>query len=273
MVESKPIQDSDITSKSLKKLIELIKSLRSEDGCPWDRQQTPRSMVRFLTEEVFELADAIESDNPADICDELGDVLFQVLFIAHIYQDLGRFDIATVAHRNRQKMIRRHPHVFGDNPLTDPQSVRQQWHEIKRRENQQKPSESSLDSVPRNLPALLRAYRISERAATAGLDWPNMAGVIDKVEEEWQELLEVIGSNNTEKSAEEYGDLLFTMVNLARFARIHPESSLATANLKFETRFRKLERKVAASGQTMEGLSIKELDQLWEGIKADELIE
>jgi MazG family protein len=227
-------------------------------------------MVRYLTEEVFELADALESDNPADICDELGDVLFQILFIAHIYQDLGLFDIATVARRNRQKMIRRHPHVFGDDSLKDADSVRQRWHDIKRLEKKEKPQQSLLDSVPRNLPAMLRAYRISERAAFSGFDWPNMAGVIDKVKEEWQELLGVLGSDNTTQTDEEFGDLLFTLVNLARFARIHPEASLASAAFKFETRFRKLEKKVADSGRSLKELSIQEMDQLWEDIKANE---
>ena len=264
------MQNSELTSNSINELINLIQSLRSDGGCPWDRQQTPSSMVRYLTEEVFELADAIESESPHDICDELGDVLFQILFIAHIYQEQGLFDMATVVRRNTQKMVRRHPHVFGEDPLKDPDSVRQQWNEIKRQEKKDKPQESVLDSVPRNLPALLRAYRISERAAFSGFDWPDIAGVIAKVKEEWHELLSVIDSDKQAQTSEEFGDMLFTLVNLARFARIHPESSLASAALKFETRFRKLEKKVAEGGRTVEKMSLEELDQLWEGIKAQE---
>jgi tetrapyrrole methylase family protein/MazG family protein len=252
-----------------------IASLRSETGCPWDRKQTPESIAVYLIEEAHELLAAIESGNTEDICEELGDVLFQVLFIAKFFEEKGLFDIEAAARKSAEKMIRRHPHVFGDVTITETEAVRRQWHEIKKQEKNGR-SGSVLDSVPRNMPALMRAYRISERAARTGFDWDDMGGVMDKVEEEWSELKAEIGKNGVEPSrseqrreqiALEFGDVLFTLVNVARFARIHPESALVSATQKFERRFHHLEQTAEATGRDIDAVPRQEKEQLWNQAK------
>ncbi len=251
-------------------LVQLIRTLRGPQGCPWDRQQTARSLVRYLTEEVYELIEAIEGENPAEIREELGDVLFQVFFVAELFHEQGRFDIEEVARRNTAKMIGRHPHVFGDDRLDSAEAVREQWHRIKRREKANRADTSVLDSVPAQLPALMRAYRISERAARTGFDWQEMSGVMEKVEEEWAEFKSAQAGDRPELAAMELGDVFFTLVNVARFARIHPETALAGAIKKFEHRFRKLEKRAAGSGMGMESRSAAELDRIWRQIKGEE---
>ena len=203
-------------------LIELIETLRGDDGCPWDRKQTPESISVYLTEEIFELADAIAAGDPYEICEELGDVLFQIFFIACMFQEKGSFDVETVARQNVKKMIRRHPHVFGPDKVDNTDQIRERWHQIKKKEKADKKGHSTLDSVPVKLPGLMRAYRLSERAARTGFDWQDTAGVVDKVEEEWSELKSAIQRRDTNQTGDEFGDLLFTLVNLARFLKIHP---------------------------------------------------
>ncbi|WP_373500281.1 nucleoside triphosphate pyrophosphohydrolase [Desulfococcus sp.] len=257
----------------------IIASLRGENGCPWDKKQTPGSIGLYLIEEAHELLDAIESADPEDICEELGDVLFQVLFIARLFEEKGLFSIEAAARKSAEKMIRRHPHVFGEVTLTETEEVRQQWHEIKKQEkNGRKEGGSVLDSVPRTMPALMRAYRISERAARTGFDWDDIAGVMGKAEEEWRELKGEIGNTGTrealpeadrdqEKTAMEFGDVLFTLVNVARFARIHPETALARATRKFEERFHHLERAAAESGRDIDAVPREEKERLWNEAK------
>lgn len=229
-------------------------------------------MALYLLEELYELLDAIEKGNPDDVCEELGDVLFHIFFIARLFEEAGNFNIEDVAARNIQKMIRRHPHVFGSTPLGSAEEVKRQWHTIKTNEKKLTPAGSLLDSLPSKLPALMRAYRISERVAKAGFDWNDMQGVLSKVEEEWNELKSAIqadddaGSNQRNVSLE-LGDLLFTLVNVARFAHIHPETALADATQKFEARFRQLERLLAEAGKTLASLSPKEMDLFWEKAK------
>ena len=252
-------------------IIELIEKLRGEDGCPWDKQQTPKTLVLYLIEEIYELVDAIESGKPANVCEELGDVLFHILFIAILFQEMGHFDIEDVADLNTAKMIRRHPHVFGDNKVSGTDEVRRQWHKIKMQEKDNAPETSILDSVPAGLPALMRAYRISERAARTGFDWEDTAGVIQKVEEEWHELKSALKAGKTEKEQEqvslEFGDVLFTLVNVARFARIHPETALTGSIQKFEKRFRYMEKRISEEDRNLESFSQEELEKLWEEAK------
>lgn len=255
-------------------LIRLIETLRGENGCPWDRKQTPRSLAVYLVEEVFELVDAIESGDPDAICEELGDVLFQVFFIAHLFRESGHFDIEDAAARIGEKMVRRHPHVFGDATVDSAETVRRRWHEIKKQENGRSAHQSVLDSIPVGLPALLKAYRVSERAARTGFDWDDMDGVIRKAVEEWNEFnAELEDGSDTEAQRErlalEFGDILFTLVNVARFAGIHPESALAGATRKFERRFRLMERKIRQGGREPEAVPREELDGLWEAAKAE----
>lgn len=267
----------------LSALIKLIESLRGENGCPWDKKQTPQSMTAYLVEEVYELMEAIESGNIEDICEELGDVLFQTLFIARLYEEAGHFNIETVAGKNRQKMIRRHPHVFGDKKVETSDEVRRQWRDIKQKEHydssiQDSPNQSALDSVPRKLPALMRAYRISERAAGKGFDWDDVQGVMLKAEEEWSEFkfeikeytgLDEKSDQKKDRIALELGDMFFTLVNVARFIRIHPETALSDATKKFETRFRHVEKILAENGEGLDTVSRDELERLWQVSKKD----
>lgn len=251
-------------------LTRLVKTLRGDKGCPWDRQQTPRSISVYLTEEVYELVDAIESADPDRVCEELGDVLFHIFFIARLYEEMGHFDIDTVARLNSEKMIRRHPHVFGEDRLESTEKIREQWHEIKKREKNQLRSESVLDTIPLQLPALMRAYRVSERAARAGFDWSDIAGVMDKVTEECAEFKRAVAGDNHRQHEVEFGDILFTLVNVARFARIHPETALTGSIKKFEKRFREMEKRINNAGRDMNDLPQAKLDELWDEIKEGE---
>jgi len=253
-------------------LTQLIEKLRGENGCPWDKKQTSRTMALYLLEETYELVDAIENGQPDDVCEELGDVLFHIFFIAHLFAESGNFNIADVAARNIEKMTRRHPHVFGATSLTSAEEVKRQWHAIKMNEKKSASEGSLLDSLPSKLPALMRAYRISERVAKAGFDWKDMQGVLGKVEEEFSELKSAIQADDNTGAYQrnvslEFGDLLFTLVNVARFAQIHPETALADATGKFETRFRQLEKILAAAGKPLASLSGEEMDLLWEKAK------
>ena len=255
-------------------VIRLIETLRGENGCPWDRKQTPRSLSIYLVEEVFELADAIESGDAAAVCEELGDVLFQILFIARLFEETGHFTIEDAAELIAKKMVRRHPHVFGDEHPQNTDEIRLRWHQIKKREKNRTPAQSILDSIPTKLPALMRAYRVSERAARTGFDWDDLDGVLRKTEEEWAELNAELaekdpGGGNRDRTALELGDVLFTMVNVARLAGIHPETALNRSISKFERRFRYMEQTVAESGRELESIGRDELDRLWDTAKKD----
>lgn len=266
-MEEKPLGPS---SASLYDIIDLIRTLRGEGGCPWDRKQTPRSITVYLIEEVFELVEAIESGNLNDIREELGDVLFQVLFVAELFSESGRLDMADVVSRNLNKMRRRHPHVFEDREISGIDEIRNNWHAIKQEEKKAAGGRSALDSVPSGLPALMRAYRISERAARTGFDWHNLPEVMEKVEEEWKEFKAAAGNGRGEDPqavALELGDILFTLTNVARFARIHPETSLSAAVRKFEDRFRYMEKQLEENGRTIESLTREDMDRHWEAAK------
>jgi tetrapyrrole methylase family protein/MazG family protein len=265
--------------KDISALIRLIEKLSGDNGCPWDRKQTPRTLAVYLIEEVYELVDAIESKSPEDVCEELGDVLFQILFLAHLYQKAGHFDLQDAARRNTEKMIRRHPHVFGQESATTSEAVRQRWHTIKMAERNHDRNTGLLDSVPSGLPALIRAYRISERAARAGFDWKTISGVMEKVEEEWAEFKSEVEHSQSgpeqdpsaqKKLSLEFGDVLFTLVNVARFAKLHPETSLADSTRKFEKRFKHLEHAIAQDGRQIDAVSYTELNNLWEKAKIAE---
>jgi MazG family protein len=258
------------TLSAVAELIRLIARLRGPDGCPWDRKQTPQSMVRYLLEEAYELSDAIESGHAADACEELGDVLFHVLFITWLYGEQQRFGLAEVAGDIIAKMTRRHPHVFGTVEAADSEQVVLNWQKIKRREKPQPAGGSVLDNLPKSLPALLRAYAVSERAGRAGFDWSDMAGVMAKLEEELAELRDALAAQDARQAARELGDVFFTLVHVARFAGVHPEGVLSGATHRFEWRFRQMEDIIAASGRKIEDVSQSEKDRIWNGIKASE---
>ncbi len=256
----------------LEDILALIRRLRAPEGCPWDRKQTPPSLANYLIEEVHELAAAIAAGDTAAIREELGDVIFQVLFLVELYQDAGTFDLAAIFAGNVAKMIRRHPHVFGDRRDMSTDEIRANWHAIKKEEKAEDTGTASLlASIPRNLPALMRAYRISERAARSGFDWSDMGGVMAKVEEEWQEFKAAPHNGREDEAhpaaAMEFGDILFTLCNVARFAGFHPESALAAAVDKFEQRFRHMEVYFNRQGRDIESVGRAELEAAWERAK------
>jgi len=268
------LEDSSLTHKvpDIDALLKLIEALRGENGCPWDKKQTPRSMASYLTEELYELLDAIELKGPEDVCEELGDLLFHIFFIARLFQEQGRFNIKDVVSVCIEKMIRRHPHVFGNQKIDSPDEVKKQWHRIKMAEKKTSHEEAIIDSVPTRLPALMRAYRLSERVAKTGFDWNTVDAVIEKLEEEISELKSALGgdkpaSKDSHHTAMELGDILFTLVNVARFLNIQPESALRDATQKFERRFKRLEKMVAAGGREIDTLSAQEMNRYWEKAK------
>jgi len=253
-------------------IIELIETLRGEKGCPWDKIQTPQTILAYLLEETYELMDAVESADPAEICGELGDVLFHLLFLVSLFREMGYFNIKDVVDLNVKKMIHRHPHVFGDDTIDSADEVKKRWYKIKMEEKNAASGDSILDSIPASLPALMRAYRISERAGRTGFDWEEISGVMEKVEEEWSELKTVLkkqkqSSIDQSQLALEFGDVLFTLVNVARFANIHPETALRDATNKFERRFRYMEKCIANGQRDIRWVSQKEKDALWEQAK------
>lgn len=255
-------------------LIALVKILRGDHGCPWDREQTPEQIKTYLLEEAYEVLEALESGNSKDVCAELGDLLFHIVFLARIFEEYGDFNIRDVVETISKKMIWRHPHVFGRAHVSGPDEVRDRWHEIKVAEAGDKDTipYSFLDSVPKKLPALMRAYRIIERAAKLGFGRPDVNGIFKKLDEELAEFKSALKTENSEKSAEALGDLLFTVVNLGRFMRAHPEAALTRTISKFIKRFRIIEQVLRDQGRTLESVSPDEIDTLWEQCKIDKEI-
>jgi len=227
-------------------------------------------MSVYLIEETYELVDAIESKAPAEICEEMGDVLFHIIFITRFFEKQGLFDLQDVSAAIIEKMIRRHPHVFGDKEVNSSEEVKRQWQQIKKTERQEEAS--VLDSIPIGLPALTRAYRISKRAVDQGFEWDDLDGVLDTAEEEWSEFRAELTENTAREGASaeaelEFGDLLFTMVNVARYARIHPETSLLRAIQKFEKRFRFMEETAARKKQSLNTMPRNDMEALWNRAK------
>ncbi|MDJ0986205.1 MAG: nucleoside triphosphate pyrophosphohydrolase [Desulfobacterales bacterium] len=219
---------------SVNALVALVESLRAEDGCPWDRKQTPKSMLVYLIEEIYELADAIESDDAAAVREELGDVLFHIVFVTRLYQEKNDFTIDDVARDITAKMIRRHPHVFGAAKVENTEQIRQNWYAIKQNEKKQSLKSAIVDSVPRNMPALMRAYQIGQRAARQGFYHTNRDHLMSELESGFNQLRQAIEINDTNRLAEVIGSYLLSLVNLARLLNIHPETALSAAVKTFE---------------------------------------
>ena len=257
----------DQTHSFLDKLIRLVKTLRGKNGCPWDKKQTPRDVSVYLIEEVFELADAIQTGHPEQIREELGDVLFHIVFIARMFQERGEFDLSDVAQTITEKMTRRHPHVFGEGNVNSSEEVVENWHKIKLSEKKSTPQQSTLDSIPVQLPALIRAYRMSERAANSGFDWAEVDKALENVKQELDGLITILNKQNSAHLSQNFGDLLFVLVNIARLAKIHPETALAGSNKRFELRFRKMENMVSKSERIFENMSEREKVLIWEKVK------
>jgi tetrapyrrole methylase family protein/MazG family protein len=250
-------------------LVALVETLRSDHGCPWDREQTPEQIKTYLLEEAYEVLEALESGNPENLCAELGDLLFHIVFLARIFEEAGGFNIKDVVQAISGKMIRRHPHVFGQAEVSSSDEVRQRWHEIKMAEAKDKDTSPSslLDTVPRKLPALMRAYRISERAAKLGFDRTDVDRIVKKLDEEAAELKAALKTESSEKLAERLGDFLFTMVNLSRFVQVHPEAALSRTISRFCHRFKMIEQGLKQQGRTLDSASLDEIDRIWNGDK------
>ncbi len=262
-------------SGEIEKLLEIMRALRDpEQGCPWDREQSYRTIVPHTLEEAYEVADAIESNDLGALRGELGDLLFQIVFYAQIAAEEGRFSFDEVVQSINQKLIRRHPHVFGDATVEDSSAQSEAWERLKSEERRERGevAESILDGVLLSLPALTRAAKIQRRAVRVGFDWPEMGGVLDKVEEEFSELREELesGSPQQERIDEEMGDLLFSMVNLSRHLGLDGEGVLRRATAKFERRFRAMEQQLAVGNRELGQLSIEEMESVWIEVKAEE---
>jgi ATP diphosphatase len=249
---------------ALQRAAAIMARLRGPDGCPWDREQTFDSIKRHTLEETYEVFDAIERRAWPELKDELGDLLLQVLFYAQMASEAGYFDLRDVAENLNAKLVRRHPHIFGDAVATDAGAVLRNWEQIKVEEKASKPKpESMLDEVPRSMPAMLEASKLGSKAAKVGFDWPDSSGLFAKLDEETAELMVEVEAGDAAKVEGEFGDLLFTMMNLARHLKVDPESALRRTNAKFRTRFGAMEK---ASGE-LEGKPPEELEALWAGAK------
>lgn len=275
---------------AIERLIAIMTMLRNKQhGCPWDLEQTIKSLLPYTLEEVYEVADAIENDDLVELEDELGDLLFQVIFYAQIASEQGSFDFNDIATAISDKLVRRHPHVFPEGDLEKfgmPQDISAEqvvvnWEAIKELEREEKRlkggaqaverAQSQLDDVPRALPAIERARKLQKRAAQVGFDWTEITPVLEKLKEEVQEFEEALVSGKSDRMSEELGDVLFAAVNLARHSNIEPEVALRSANRRFEQRFRWIEQALSAQGRQLQDADLKELDALWDQAKADGL--
>ncbi|QIR13831.1 nucleoside triphosphate pyrophosphohydrolase [Shewanella aestuarii] len=279
------------TKVDIAPLLNIMQKLREPDsGCPWDLAQDFQSIVPFTLEEAYEVADVIERQAWAELPDELGDLLFQVVFYSQLAAEQNQFDFTTVIERICAKLVRRHPHVFdesyssslsasasdSDNAFVTATQIKQSWETIKAQERAAKQQLSLLDDIPHALPALTRSVKIQKRVAKVGFDWPELKPVVDKIYEEVDEVLAEVNLLATDpkkyqpKIADEMGDLLFAVVNLARYVNVDPEQALRQANIKFERRFRGVENCVQQSGKSFEEHSLEQLDQYWDSVKRQE---
>lgn len=251
-------------------LVDVMRTLREPGGCPWDREQTHKSIRSNMIEEVYEYLEAVDADDAEGMREELGDVLMQIVFHARMAEEAGRFDLQDVIDEVVDKLIRRHPHVFGDTHVDSSDDVLRNWEAIKKEEKQER--KHVLDGVSQGLPALLRAYKLQGKAAKVGFDWDNAADVWAKVEEELGELKEAIASGDKEAAESELGDVLFAIVNYARHNKIEPEAALNGTNNRFANRFAFVEREVENSGKKWENFSLNELDVFWNRAKQQEKV-
>lgn len=248
------------------KLVEIMARLRAPGGCEWDRAQTHASLRQYLLEETHEVLDAITLKEPSLLCEELGDLLLQILFHAQIAKEAGEFDITDVIASITDKMVRRHPHVFSDATAETPEAVSRQWDHIKRTVENRNHS-SLVGGVPKTFPSLLRAAKITKKAARVGFDWESTDQVLAKVDEELAELKDAVSGGCENELEHELGDILFALVNLARFLKVNPEIALRSANARFERRFAAMEKIAEKSGGSIEGADLATLDRYWEMAK------
>ncbi len=258
---------------SIEKLEDLVERLRGENGCPWDKEQTRETLKPMLIEEAYEVLDALDTQDPVELKEELGDLLFQVVFHAQISRERGEFSLADIIDRSYEKMVRRHPHIFGDADLKTSGDVLKNWEDIKAAEkgipsaSLPESERSLLDGIPSKLPALHRAYQMASKASRVGFDWEKLEDILQKLHEEAHELLEARKNPNPQKVVEEVGDLLFVAVNVARFLGVDPETALGRSNQKFYRRFRYVESAIKQQGRELKNASLAEMDALWEEAK------
>jgi len=259
------------------RLVVLQARLRAPNGCPWDREQTHATLRTYLIEEAYEVLDAMKSGDDAKFANEMGDLLLQVVFHSQIAAEEGRFTVADVIREVHEKMVRRHPHVFGEKRAKDAAEVLRNWEQIKAQERQEygqiekkEQRKSLLDGVPRGLPATMEGLQLTRKASRAGFDWDNAHGVLEKLREEFTELRRATDEKDAAKIEEEMGDLLFAVINLARFLQVDPEIALKSANAKFARRFREMERMSEENGQAFADVARAEKESLWEAVKRGE---
>lgn len=254
----------------VERLLEIMRRLRSPDGCPWDREQTLESLKSGLVEETYEVIDAMESGDRAELREELGDLLLQVVFQAQICAEAGEFNFNDVVNGIADKLVRRHPHVFGEAKADTSGEVLRNWEKIKKTEKSTETPRSLVAGIPRHLPALARAHLVQKRVARAGFEWDEISGVIGKLEEELAEVKEAMAQKNVAAIREELGDLLFSTVNLSRYLGHESEELLNENIAKFMRRFQSLENRLHAEGREIENCSLAELDAVWNAVKAAE---
>jgi MazG family protein len=253
--------------EKFQELVEVMSRLRAPGGCPWDRKQTFDTIKTYLLEETYEVMDAIDARDWRGLAEELGDLLLQPVFLAEMAAEQGLFTISDSLDAINEKLVRRHPHVFGNAVAETPEDVKQHWDEIKKQEKTGQAtsgSESLLDGVPRNLPALVEADKISHKAASIGFEWPDINGVVEKLQEEAAELARARQSGDQQHIQDEIGDILFTVVNLARFLKLDPEQALRRTNMRFRKRFAHVEREMRAAAV---GISLERMEELWQEAK------
>jgi tetrapyrrole methylase family protein/MazG family protein len=245
-------------------LVGIMARLRGEDGCPWDRRQTKEDLKPFLIEETYEILEALDRGDDQGLQEELGDLLFHIIFMARIAEEEGAFDISDVIQGAIEKMVRRHPHVFGRSKVSGAPEVEANWAKLKAAE---KPRGSLMEGLPQHLPALMRAYRLTQRASHVGFDWEHKDQVCAKLEEELKEFQQALREEGKEQMREELGDILFTLVNLARFIGVDPEDALRRVTNKFAERFTYIEQRLREQGKAPDRVSLAEMDALWEESK------
>ena len=259
--------DVNRSADAIRSLVKLVARLRGPGGCPWDAEQTDDTIKIYLLEEAYEVLDALEGTSPEEVCSELGDLLFQILFLAQLASEREEFDFNEVVEGITEKMTRRHPHVFGDTRVDGAEDVASNWVKIKRKEKGKPEMSFLLQSVPSDLPALLRAHRLSERASKVGFDWVDRDEIWVKVREEFEELESAIHHGDQEEIVEEMGDLLFSLTNLARHSGVNAENILRKGNQKFLERFEKMETRLANSGTELEEATLDQMNRAWEDVK------
>lgn len=253
--------------KEFCELVETMRRLRGPGGCPWDQEQSHETLKPYLLEESYEALEAVDSEDPAKLCAELGDVLLQVVFHAQIAEENARFDIAAVCKRINDKLIYRHPHVFSDVQVSGSDQVVDNWEQLKRREKEAATRQSALDGIPAALPALMHATDVQKKAARVGFDWTDIEGPLEKIDEELGELQQARAGGDREQVIHELGDLLFAVVNVARFLKIDAEDALRMACRRFDARFREMEKQAAAQGRSLREMTLEQMDRLWEDAK------